>query len=547
MSFWNRYPYTDFHEINLDWIIGILKEMEKKLEDFVATNSIKYANPFQWSIVNQYEKNTLVIEPNSGTAYLSVQAVPQGVAISNTDYWTPVFDLSQLVLGFNDNITSNNEQLNLVSSVNYAVGQWVIWNNKLYVVTAPITAGDMLVEGVNLTATTVEDRINAVVTVINNNIDTINNEILAINGDITTLFSRCPVFNTLNELIASDLTAGREAVTVFNEVPVTWNIKSSVSANDYYLTINSGLYAVLPKSKVHVKGIITMSADCSSIVNDLIAKGYDIYFDDGTYYANIVIPTGLNGPSIEGSSSVNAVIEPATNGPIISITNGMYVRIAHLRLQSMIHFATWTSAQGILTTGLSKCMFEDIVMENTHGGFKNVDGGVLWCTFKNVRVYGCNGIAFWLQASTAGGQINNNVFIACEVTVCSRFGYYFYDGARHQSWGNALIGCTCESTSSDIGPFSGQTADDAIFSSCQLVLRDCYIENCKGASFVQNLYRLVVDGCSFINMAIPLFNNGGAFDQAVIMNSSGYSVTGSLLKAGSGAMTANTNNVGLPA
>lgn len=33
IPFWNRYPYTDFHELNLDWVIGELKNMEAYLEN----------------------------------------------------------------------------------------------------------------------------------------------------------------------------------------------------------------------------------------------------------------------------------------------------------------------------------------------------------------------------------------------------------------------------------------------------------------------------------------------------------------------------------
>ena len=32
MSFFNRYPYTDFHEMNLDWVIAKLKDMEGRIE-----------------------------------------------------------------------------------------------------------------------------------------------------------------------------------------------------------------------------------------------------------------------------------------------------------------------------------------------------------------------------------------------------------------------------------------------------------------------------------------------------------------------------------
>lgn len=33
MSFFSRYPYTDFHEMNLDWCIAKLKEMEGRIEE----------------------------------------------------------------------------------------------------------------------------------------------------------------------------------------------------------------------------------------------------------------------------------------------------------------------------------------------------------------------------------------------------------------------------------------------------------------------------------------------------------------------------------
>lgn len=164
----NFYPYTDFHEMNLDIILRLVKEMDETIKTFVSTNAIKYANPFQWNITTQYEKNTVVIEPVSGVAYLSVQPVPQGIAISNTDYWTPVFDLSALIIGLNNNLTYNNEYLNITSSTNYNIGEWVIWKNYLYRVTSSITAGDLLNVGVNIERVTVEEIVTAIETKLNN-------------------------------------------------------------------------------------------------------------------------------------------------------------------------------------------------------------------------------------------------------------------------------------------------------------------------------------------------------------------------------------------
>ena len=48
-------PFTNLHELNLDWIIQAIKSQEDRLTQFVSLNTIKYANPFQWDITRQYE------------------------------------------------------------------------------------------------------------------------------------------------------------------------------------------------------------------------------------------------------------------------------------------------------------------------------------------------------------------------------------------------------------------------------------------------------------------------------------------------------------
>lgn len=103
-------PFTNLHELNLDWIIQAIKSQEDRLTQFVSLNSIKYANPFQWNITSQYAINTLVIDPQDGTAYLSVQPVPSGVQITNTDYWTPVFTLQNFTDALKAAITNFPQQ-----------------------------------------------------------------------------------------------------------------------------------------------------------------------------------------------------------------------------------------------------------------------------------------------------------------------------------------------------------------------------------------------------------------------------------------------------
>ena len=38
----HRYPYTDAHELNLDWIIRMIKKLNHDMSDFEAINHIKW-------------------------------------------------------------------------------------------------------------------------------------------------------------------------------------------------------------------------------------------------------------------------------------------------------------------------------------------------------------------------------------------------------------------------------------------------------------------------------------------------------------------------
>ena len=156
--FFNSYPYTDFHELNLSWVISELRSFATTLEQFVSINALKYADPIQWNITTQYEKNTIVIDPVTGVAYISVAAVPSGVALTNTDYWTVVFDLGSFVVKAAKNFTSNYEEATtLTATMSLNAGDWVIWGDTLYKALVNITAGDSYVVDGNIKQFTMED------------------------------------------------------------------------------------------------------------------------------------------------------------------------------------------------------------------------------------------------------------------------------------------------------------------------------------------------------------------------------------------------------
>lgn len=173
--FSTRWPYTNFHELNLDWILETLKKQDAAIADFISLNSITYANPLQWDITRQYPKNQVVLDTN-GDGYLSVQPVPVGVEIDNADYWTKIGNFSELWSTVKLAITAADEGLKTTASADRASGDLVWLNNTLYVCTTAITRGTEY--GTNNTAkTTIDARLANLaqaVSTLQNNITTIN-------------------------------------------------------------------------------------------------------------------------------------------------------------------------------------------------------------------------------------------------------------------------------------------------------------------------------------------------------------------------------------
>lgn len=96
MALYENFPYTNYHDINLDRIIEQVMEVKEGLKFVIDNASLKYADPIQWNITRQYQANTVVIDPATGIAYISTKPVPDNIQITDTGYWTPIFDLNDL-------------------------------------------------------------------------------------------------------------------------------------------------------------------------------------------------------------------------------------------------------------------------------------------------------------------------------------------------------------------------------------------------------------------------------------------------------------------
>lgn len=194
--FWNQYPYLNLNDLNLDYILKAIGEMRYEVTNFVSINAIKYANPIQWDITSQYEKNTIVIDPVTGTAYISVSPVPAGVALTRPEYWTVVFDLGSFVTRAAQNFTSRWEsETTTTATFPTATGEWLVWGDVLYKALTNITAGDTYVVNGNIEHFTIEDLYDAYLNTIAS--------ILAMVGDLVDLNTtdKTSIVNAINEVL----------------------------------------------------------------------------------------------------------------------------------------------------------------------------------------------------------------------------------------------------------------------------------------------------------------------------------------------------------
>lgn len=276
-----HFPYTNFHDLNLDWILRQLKLIEKELDEFVAINIIKYADPIQWDITKQYAKNTVVVDPATGSAYISTQPVPNGVPLSNTDYWSVIFDYDSVTNDIKSSIAIDNGDSGTVP-VAITENDLIWWHNEIFRATVDMAAGTALLIGTNIEPYTVDRKINDV-------IDALLQETQnRIDGDTTLqdnldaeIQNRTDADTALQDAIDSE---------IMNRADADTQMKTELTR----LITDVGLqYSVM-----------TYGAAADGVTNDIgafrrarnaaAAVGGTLYVPDGTYYLERPFYVGSN-------------------------------------------------------------------------------------------------------------------------------------------------------------------------------------------------------------------------------------------------------------
>lgn len=91
-KFYNKYPYTDFHELNLDWVIEQIKKNEDKIDNFTYFNKITLRGI--WAIDQSYPIWSVVTNSHHD-GYLAIANVPYGVELTDTNYWLKIYDYDE--------------------------------------------------------------------------------------------------------------------------------------------------------------------------------------------------------------------------------------------------------------------------------------------------------------------------------------------------------------------------------------------------------------------------------------------------------------------
>lgn len=291
----HRAPYTNFHDLNLDWIMDALNEFSTKLTNFVSLATIKYANPIQWDITSQYEANTVVVDSH-GNAYLSVQPVPSGVSLDRTEFWTKIGNFDELWADVKKAITPNDEGHSPTATAARAVNDLVWVNGALVRVTRAMIAGDAYVPGSNCVSSSTNEVLHYLVTTFNE-------------GLSAEKTAREDADNQLQQAITAEQTARENAIA--EEQTARENADNDLRtaiAEEQTARKNAdnGLQNSIEQLQQNIKKVLDYadvknygakgdgSTDDTEAIKKAIASGKDLYFPDGEYL--ITGPTDIGAP-----------------------------------------------------------------------------------------------------------------------------------------------------------------------------------------------------------------------------------------------------------
>lgn len=246
---------------DLGWLVETILSFREELDTAIDLKTIHYADPIQWDITTQYSPNTVVVDPKTGTAYMSKIPVPAGIQLDNTDYWVVIFNYQRIYDKIMSGVAFNDKE-NAEASKDISKYDFVWYGGDLYQAQRDIPQGSKYVPGVNIVAATIADA-------------------------LATYYGRDRVAQVINDTLTASETqtigAKNRIINVTGDQTVTAGDIAETSANrtikttaDYHIDVDGNL-------SDHVDGVTTVNR------GGAVTKAYGSSLDvgvTGTYTAD---------------------------------------------------------------------------------------------------------------------------------------------------------------------------------------------------------------------------------------------------------------------
>ena len=305
------------YQYDIGWLVDKLLSFETELNTAIDLKTIHYADPIQWDITTQYSPNTVVVDPKTGTAYMSKVPVPAGILLTNTDYWVVIFNYQRIYDKIMSGIAFNDKD-NLNASKDLLVNDLVWYRGDLYRATREISQGSTYIPGTNLTPTTIEDCLatyygrDRVANVLNDTVNVSRDYTLNAGNIAETSGNRTVTSENYTETISGDKT-----VNGTNETKILSG-KRTVSSNGYEETVAGNKTVSAGSLEENVSG--NKSVNAESLQETLTGnKTVNAVDSTETLTGNKTVNAVDSTETLTGNKTVNAVdsTETLTGNKII--------------------------------------------------------------------------------------------------------------------------------------------------------------------------------------------------------------------------------------
>lgn len=387
----------EMYQYNLGWLIDKILSFETDLATAIDLKTIKYADPIQWDITTQYTANTVVIDPKTGTAYMSKVPVPAGVALDNTNYWVVIFNFLAIYGKIMDGIATNEGE-NDYASKDYLVNDLVWYSGILYRVTRVITKGSKFIPGTNLVKTTIESCLESYYG--KDRTAQVANDTLNVSGDYTVNAGDiAETADTKTQKIHGDYEVDVDGIAKFkfgNKEIVINDIKKAAYANvkDY-----------------GAKG--DGSTDDTQAFKDAIASGSAVYFPAGVYL--ITESLELENITLLGDGQALSILKKRGDSPAILAGSRSALDSFAVTFEESAENAAEHEKVAIRCFkhyALQRTSVRNLRLYNVGTGIEDNTDPVFSVVFDSLEIvdFGYAGMNFTVMGSS--GNVYNNVYIA---------------------------------------------------------------------------------------------------------------------------------------